>query len=97
MNIKINFFLKKKKMTELFFLILQFFIIYFLLSFHLFAVFKKSPVLNNFSFSEKISFFSIKASAALPNGVYLTLSETPHPIEKVDIIMLAEELLKYCK
>jgi len=40
---------------------------------------------------------SIKASAALPNGVYLTLSETPHPIEKVDIIKLAEELLKYCK
>ena len=46
-------------MTELFFLILQFFIIYFLLSFHLFAVFKKSPVLSSFSFSEKISFNSI--------------------------------------
>ena len=46
-------------MIELFFLILQFFILYFLLSMNLFVVYNKGPVFNNFSFSENISFNSI--------------------------------------
>ena len=59
MSQKINVFLQKELMTEFFFIFIQFFIIFFLLSFNIYNCLPSNFKLNKFSLPENITFNTI--------------------------------------